>query len=318
MVAAGVPALGFAAAVPAEYVDLHYDLWHDPRDTLEFQTPAALHQSGRVAEALVRQLLSMEAFPDESGPYLYFDASQQVLRGPALWAIFVGFVALFLVAGIFWGGGPLREKPKLWLQVSPHFLGFWLPLIASILLLYLFVEIGLLEEYYLYPATSKDPLLLEPYWPAIGLFVLAVGLLLIVGRSVVKRVSMLSQNASWAYYKGLAFIVIGVCGVWVLAVNPFSLFFFVPLLFWFLIGGRSGVGRAFDVVLFLVGGLAVYGLIYQFGFQVLRYDFGFFWFLMNLIATQTIGSGAVLVSTAIIAAGLTMVVRAPSVGLRPK
>lgn len=97
LVAAGVPALGFAGHKPLEKTEEHYAGWHTPEDTMERQSPATLAQSGLVAEAVVRQLLSMQTFPQESGPYLYFDGSSQVLRGLPLWLIFISFVALFFV-----------------------------------------------------------------------------------------------------------------------------------------------------------------------------------------------------------------------------
>jgi len=100
IVAAGVPALGFAGHVPAQNADEHFRLWHDPDDTLDRQSAATLGQSGRTVEALLRQLLSMKSFPEESGPYLYFDGSRQVLRGLPLWLIFIAFVAIFFLGGV--------------------------------------------------------------------------------------------------------------------------------------------------------------------------------------------------------------------------
>ena len=89
MVAAGIPALGFAGRAPAEAAELHWQTYHTPDDTLEYQSPDTLHHTGRVAEALLRQLMSQDTFPDESGPFLYLAASDRVLRGWPLWLIFI-------------------------------------------------------------------------------------------------------------------------------------------------------------------------------------------------------------------------------------
>jgi hypothetical protein len=166
IIAAGVPALGFGAGVPAEYGDEHYRLWHDPDDSMENQSPYALEQSGLITEALIRQLLVMESFPEQSGPYLYFEGSQQILSGWPLYLIFIGFVALFFVGSFFIGRDSLVEKGKQWLGALPHFIGLWLPLIASVLLLYLLVEVRLMDEFTSYPGTTKDYSQLNPRWPA--------------------------------------------------------------------------------------------------------------------------------------------------------
>jgi hypothetical protein len=99
----------------------------------------------------------------------------------------------------------------------------------------------------------------------------------------------------------------------VLLRNPFSLLFMLPLVFWFLIRGRAKFGKALDVLFFLLGGLVIYGLIYQFGFVTLRYDFAFLWYLLNMFSIRMLSFVSAAVITAIIAAGLAMVVKPPVV-----
>jgi hypothetical protein len=120
MVAAGVPALGFATLYAEGTQELVWDTYHTPSDTMEHESSAALYQSGRISEALIRQLLSMEAFPQESGPYVYFDGSRQVLRGAPLWLIFVAFVACFFGGSLFIDGKLSAEKWIAWRNVLPH------------------------------------------------------------------------------------------------------------------------------------------------------------------------------------------------------
>ncbi len=309
MVAAGIPALGFAGHVPAELSDEHYRLWHDPDDTLDRQSAESLGQSGLIAEALIRQLLGTETFPQESGPYLYFESSRQVLRGAPLWAIFVGFVALFFLGSVLIGRSPMPEKFRRWSNVLPHFLGLWLPLLASILLLYGFVAVGLMDAYARYPATTKDPALLNPRWPAIILYLVGLFVFLVAGRRLARRYTV--QLPQFSDIKSFAFFVITLGGVYLLAINPFSLLFFAPLLFWYLIGGRRGIGRALDIVLLLLGGLVVYGLLYVFGFLTLRYNWLFFWYLMNMFSIRMVGFWTAAMITAVIGAGLAMVVNPP-------
>ena len=311
VVAAGVPAFGFTGHVPAEFSDLHYHLWHDPDDTLEHQSAESLGQSGLIAEALIRQLLSMESFPQESGPYLYFEDTQQVLRGAPLWAIFAVFIGLFFLGSIWVDRSPLREKLRGWRNVLPHFLGLWLPLLASIILLYGFVAVGLMSSYHTYPATTKDPDLLHPRWPAVILFLVGLILFLFIGRYFVRHYVGHWAQPEHQEIKSFALFVIGLGGLYVIAINPFSLLFFVPILFWFLIRGRRGMGRVLDILFFLLGGLVVYALIYIFGFLTLRYNLAFLWYMLNMFSIQMIGFSTATMITAVIAAGLAMIVNPP-------
>jgi hypothetical protein len=309
LVARGVPAMGLSAHVPPGFTEAHFNLWHDPSDTLEQQTAKTLGQSGLVAEALIRQLVSMGSFPQESGPYLYFDESGQVLRGAPLWAIFIAFVAIFGAVSWLTGRRPPHEMLRGWREALPQFLGLWLPLVLSIVLLYVMVALGLMDKYHLYPATSKDPLLYQPRWPAVIIFMVGLGALLFLGRRLAAGAGGDEQPR---YIKSLAMLVIALCGLYILAVNPFGLFFMMPLLFWLLIRGRRGLGRPLDVLFFLLGGLVVYALVYTFGFIVLRLNWAMLWYLLNMFSVGMISFPMAAVIMAIIAAGLTLVVDPPA------
>ena len=310
MVAAGVPALGFGAGYQSEYADEHYRLWHDPDDNMENQSPEALEQSGLISEAWIRQLLSMETFPEQSGPYLYFDEDQQVLRGAPLYLIFIAFVGLFFMGSYFIGTRTIQKKRIGWREALPHYLGLWLPLVASILLLYLFVEVGIMDKYHLYPATTKDPAMLNPRWSAVILFLLGLGLFFWIGRRLVRKHA--GAVPEFWETKSLAFLFIGLVGVYIVIANPFSLLFLVPVLLWFLIRGRKGIGKLLDIFLFILGGLMVYALIYFFGFLLLRYGFVFLWMFMNIISIRMFSFPAMLAGTAVIAAGLSLIVTPPA------
>ncbi len=311
MVAAGVPAIGFTGAFPPEFADLNYKLWHDPEDTLAHQSAESVGHVGVITEALIRQLQAMETFPQESGPYLYFDESGRTLRGAPLWAGFIGFIALFFVGSAFIGNSPLKEKATAWARALPHFLSLWLPLVGGVLLLYLFVPLGLLLDFELYPATTKDPYLLNPRWLPIGLFLAGLALFYIIARWVYHRFAGNLVAPEGGERKSFAFLIIGLAGLYVLGANPFSLLFFVPLVFWFLFRGKRGAWKLWDILVFLLGGLVVYALVYFFGFLTLRYDFAFLWMFLNMFAIKMVGFSTALASTAILAAGLGVVVEPP-------
>ena len=66
-VAAGVPAVGFAGGMAPEDGELNWQTYHSPEDLMKYQSADVLYQSGRIPEALIRQLLSMQTFPARVG-----------------------------------------------------------------------------------------------------------------------------------------------------------------------------------------------------------------------------------------------------------
>ena len=65
------------------------------------------------------------------------------------------------------------------------------------------------------------------------------------------------------------------------------------------------------MVLFILGGLMVYALIYFFGFLILRYEFVFLWYFISAISTGTFSFVDVAAGAAVMAAGLSMIVNPP-------
>jgi hypothetical protein len=309
LVAAGVPAFGLGGHAPPAHRELHWETYHSPLDDVSLQSAEVLGHAGRATEALVRQLLAMERVPDrDTGPYVYFADTERVLRGAGLWLIFGGFVLVWLIPY----GRPGRDLASLRAALA-HLAGLWLPLVALLPVLYGLVAVGWMDAYHLYPATTRDPALYEPRWPAVAAALIALALLLALGRWVSARLG--AGAAGIAARRRLARLVIGLAGLYVLAVNPFSLLFFLPLPCWLLIGGRRSAGRLtrrlIDIALFLAGCGWLFALIYVFGFEVLRNDLAVLWYLMMMFSIRMIGfvTGAVLL--AVLAAGLSLVVSPP-------
>ena len=308
----GVPGIGLSARVPAEFSDLHYECWHGLCDNMDLQSPYSLEQSGIISEALIRQLLAMDTFPESTGPYLYFDGNQEVLTGWPLYLIFIGFVSLFFIGSYFIQRESITEKVKSWTSALPHFLGLWLPLIAGILLLYLMVIVGVMQEFTSYPGTTKDITQLNPSWLAITIFLVGLAVFFATGRWLVRRLVGDREEPHFGSIKSLAFLIIAVIALLILIIDPFALIFFIPVLFWFLIGGRKGAWKIVDVILFILGGLMIYALIYSFGFLLLRYGFGFLWYFISAISTGTFSFVDVAAGAAVMAAGLSMIVNPPN------
>jgi hypothetical protein len=143
------------------------------------------------------------------------------------------------------------------------------------------------------------------------LFVVGLAVFLGLGRKLAGRYGARLAELSPGQFNSFGLFVIGLTGLYILAINPFSLLFLVPTLSWFLIGGRRGLGRAFDIVLFALGGLVVYALLYFFGFVILRNGFAVLWYLMMMFSIRMISFPTAVAITAIVAAGLSMIVNPP-------
>lgn len=310
MVAAGIPALGLATTYAEGHDQELWDTYHSPEDLMQYEDPRVLHRSGRAAEAILRELLTRDHFPDESGPYLHFDDRRQVLRGAPLHALFLALVAAFALAA--WLPARRRLLPAL-RAAFPAFLALWLPLFASIVFLYLLVAVGLMDAYHLYPATAKDPALFNPRWPAVILYIaFLAGLLVAARRLVARRAPPLPAPPTPSDRRSLAFAAVTLAAGYILAINPFSLLFFVPLLAWLLLCCREGAARALDLALFFLGGLVVYALLYFFGFVILRNGWAILWYLQMMFSIRMISAPTALAITAVLAAGLSLVVPPPA------
>ncbi len=308
MVARGVPAFGFAGRVPPKFTEHHWLTYHSPKDVIDYQSPRVLGNIGLATEALLRRLQERSEFPRNSGPYLYF-GGDSAFTGFPLWAIFLAVIALFLAASFL-----LRERGRGWNQYRlplAHFLSLWLPLIGGLLVLYLLVAVGLMDKYYLYPATSKDPAIYTPRWPAVFIFAGVLVVLYIFSRKIYwKFNSRLSpKESSLSSVKSFSFLIVAAAAVYIASINPFSLIFLLPTLFWLLISpSRSFARKALNLFLFLAGGSVVFALLYFFGFIIMRNDFAILWYLMMMLSIQMVSFVTVSFSAAVLAAGLALLV----------
>ena len=310
-VAAGMPSFGLTGICDSDFLDECYNTWHDPSDTLETQSALSLGQAGRATEALIRQLFLTDEFPRQPGRYLYFESSAASLRGLPLTLIFLLPISLFLARAFLIDRRSLAEKARAWRSALPHYLSLWLPLTVSVVLLYGLVEVGLLDKFTYYFATTKDPAWTHPRWLAIGIWFLALVGMILLSRRLAARPSA-ALAPSHPTIRSLAFLAIGLAAIFVLLTNPFSLIFMLPLFSWLLIRGRRWPGYLLDLAFFLLGGLMIYFLIYFFGFAILRIGLYILWYLLMMFAIPMIHPAAAVAIAAILAAGLSLVVRPPA------
>jgi Peptidase family M28 len=299
MVAAGIPAFGFAGAVPQEYAELHWQTYHSPGDLAELQSAVSLFNTGRAVEALVQELLTKENFPEEAGPYIYFSNGNKVLRGFPLWTIFILIIIPFA-----WKATAIIIQTKTTLSQFTlsglRFLSIWLPLVIGILGLYAFVSLGLMDKYELYPATSKDPALFHPHWGAVILWLFLLTILFYLGRRFLLKIPAVDFVAA----RLLAMVMVVLFGIYLLVINPFSLLFIIPLLFWLLVDpDKSKPG---NILLFLLSTILLFILLYFFGFVILRNNFAILWYIMMMFSIKMVSFSTAIMIAGLMAAGWSL------------
>jgi len=311
MVSAGIPSFGFTGAYPPESEERVWDTYHSPNDLTQYQSTESLGHVGRITEAIIRQCLAMDSFPEESGPYIYFSGSHKIFNGFPLWILWLTLPAGFFFISFRWYQKCRPFQFRLWKGAMIHFLSLWIPLILSVILTYFFVAIGWMDTYHLYPATSKDAAIYTPYWPVVILWVIGLSLMFWAGRTLekiyVKRKKMIYRH----YIKPLAWLVIGLCALWFFQRNPFSLILMVPLFAWYFISGRESGGRLADSLLFLSGYVLIFVLIYFFGFVIMKNGFSILWYLMMMFSIHMISLPMAAMIMAVITSGLIMTVNPP-------
>ena len=309
MVAVEIPSFGFTGSVPPEFIEEVWATYHSPDDLIKYQSAETLGHTGRITEAIIRQCLAMESFPAESGPYLYHNESQKVFTGFPLWLIFLSFPTLFFLISFQLGGKSFSGLINQWKVPVIHFISLWIPLISSILMTYIFVAVGLMDKYHLYPATSKDPAIYSPKWTAVILWIVGLGVLFWIGRKIAAHFLLQSQKLPINVIKQFGFVILGLCGLWLLWRNPFSLIFLCPTFVWIFISGRKRSGKLIDILIFLSGCLLIFILIYFFGFVIMKNGFAILWYLMMMFSVQMISFPTAALIMACLAVGLGMVVK---------
>ncbi len=315
LVAAGVPAFGFAGIAPAEFAESHYETYHSPGDTMEIQSAATLTGVGRSTEALVRHLQTQASLPGASGPYLLFAESDNVLSGPLLWLIFGLFTLLFFAAALWLGRRSQDGLFAGWRTALPHFLGLWIPMVLAVLSLYAMTAVGLLQRFDRYFAVPKHPAYTNPRWPAVIIFLVGLVVFFYLGRRLAGRFQR--GRPDFLSVKSLAILAVALALLYITIFNPFSLLIAVPLVFWLLITGRRGPAFGLDLLFFVLGSALLVYLLYTFGFAILRIDWYILWYVLMMMAVPMVGFFTMAVITAIVAAGLSLVVRPPAVTTAP-
>lgn len=312
LIAQRLPAIGLNGWTQGDREEQSVQLLYSPVDTIGKQSAEVLQQSGSAVEGLYRQLQTLETSLANRAPYLYYAESEQQLRPGFILLVLIALVLIFFVVSYYIGSKEQGGYLAGIVAALPHFLGLWLPLLASLLVLYLFVAIGLVEDYDVYPATFNDPVISQPKYIVLLLWIIALWEFFQLGRRAIDLYMQQRPAISFNNTKSLALVIIGLGAAYVLMLNPMSVILIFPLLTWLFISGRQGRGKVLDIILLLLGTALVLISSVYLGFQILGNSVAILWYFLLLIAIRTISFSSALAITAMIAAGISLVIPPPT------
>ncbi len=297
----GVPALGlggFAEEWP------HY---HLPGDTIERISPDTLEQGGKLTEAVVRELNTRKEIPPAQQDYLYFDQEERsffIPASPLAAANFVLILPLILAMAyqlnFFYRAGKNLKIPFL------HALVNVLPPLAGLITLYLLDCTAIFPQFTFYPAPPLDPILYQPRWGGIVIFLMAI----IIGALLARYLRQhYLEPAEPMGTKTAALLILTFVAVAAYIKNPYTVFFILPVvLLWPFLPGyfpRSKRKRIAAIVLFFAGGLFLYGGVYFFG-VILQLGGYMLWYLMLMLSLRMVAPYTALAACLVIGSGLTL------------
>lgn len=169
---AGIPAVNLTGrSVDADRAEVGY---HSPQDTIENLKLSSIESFGFAAERIVRTLDALSSIP--AGSPDSFRLSRGLFLDPVIIRMLHCLLFVPLPLSIYfhlrnnYGRIAVREIGREILA----YLAALIPMLTMYLSIVLFRVLALLPSYDLYPATAKDPVLLDPAWGLIA-GILAIG-----------------------------------------------------------------------------------------------------------------------------------------------
>jgi hypothetical protein len=224
-------------------------------------------------------------------------------------AVFTGtfFLAAFLTGRRLPGGilDALREG-------LAHYLALWLPIVASLFVLYLFVAVDSFSNIDLFPANPEELATFSPRWLAVILYLVALAELLNLGRGLEAVLFDYLGHPNFLQVKTLALVMVGLGCLYFLLTGPLAIALYLPVASWIFITGRQGWGRVLDIALFFFGG-AVFLAFILFAATIPPNDGPeVLWYMLMAMAVRAVSTPTAIATTIILAAGLSLVVKLPA------
>lgn len=305
---AGIPAinLGSLSTDPSRAKAIRHSL----QDTIENLRTAGFEKYGRAAECTVRMLDDLQSIPEGSaGSLRLWDslflkpAAMPVLH--AFSFLPVAFILYFYAknhCGRLNSLGIGRE-----LLVC---LGTILPFLAVYFFIGLARALRRIPIYALYPATDKDPVLLNPAWNVLGI-ILAASLFLaaffyIIGRYSVRDLPKPDFYVSKLVLLALMLIIV----VPALLRNSYwaTSFLLLPAWVWALVGpGRSRTDRLRNAVWVLLAGVPYYAALWIYSSR-LDLGWNYIWYQVLALSSGLFPASGFMLGSAAVALGIRFLV----------
>jgi hypothetical protein len=299
----GVPAFDLGVTAPS------WPYYHTPEDTADKIAPFPIAQAGLLTEAVLLELDARKRLPPGQQVYLYFNRE----RGTYLPSSALHLIMLALLLPLF------RTACKSWREARPakdQVLSVLarlalnaLPLLGGLTALYALAAANLIPRFSLYPAPPRDPVLYQPAYSAVAVFLAVVIILAWVSR----RCAAALPDRDAAVRRAVVLVSLSLLSLIVFAKNGFALLLLLPCNYlWPLIRERKGgAGRALNAVLLPAGGVVVCALLYFFA-QVIYVGWYMWWYFLQMLAFRMIAPYAALAGIAAVSCGLTLAAYAPA------
>jgi hypothetical protein len=275
---AGIPAINLGSVS----VDRARDkaIYHSSQDTIENLKISGLEKYGLTAERIVRTLDAVQSMPARSsGSFRLWDALylKPTVISPLHAISFLPFVIIFYFH--------LRNYHKRMnrLGIGREFLvclGTVLPFLAVYFFISLARALRQLPFYSLYPATAKDPVLLNPPWNVLGI-ILGAALILGIFFYIIGKYSIRELPKPDFYVSKLILLVLLLLTITLAFLrNSYwaTAFLLLPSWIWALVGcGRTQTERIQNGIWILVAGIPYYAALWVYS---TRLDMGwnFIWY----------------------------------------
>lgn len=286
--AAGIPAVN----ITTRATDLEWQrmIYHSEEDTMEHIRPETVAIYGQTAELILRSLDEMQAIPSES--MLYYKYNGRYLPGWLINALqLLVFMPLFLILAFDFGkvkNNLQRVLRKSGLRTLFLFIsGF-----AGYLVLLVLPLTELMVRYELYPATQKDPVLYNPQYIPVGIFLFTMVATGVIIFKLLKPRLYLSanndENDKKDIFMASRWLMLCLLAVLILVTwaegSGFAgtIFLFLPAYLWpWIVYPSSGVKKVLNLFLLIAGSAVFLVFIYIFA---TTYQVGVIWWYMLLAA----------------------------------
>lgn len=305
---AGIPAinLGSVSVDRARESAIH----HSSQDTIENLKTAGFEKYGLAAERIVRTLDALQSIPAGSaGSFKLWDA---LYLKPTVTSLLhaISFLPLVIILYFHLRNYHKRMNP---LGIGREFLvclGTVLPFLAIYFFIRLASALRQLPFYSLYPATAKDPVLLNPPWNVLGI-ILGAALILGIFFYIIGKYSIRELPKPDFYVSKLVLLVLLLITIALaLLRNSYwaTAFLLLPAWIWALVGcGRTQTERIRNGIWILFAGIPYYAALWIYSSR-LDMGWSFIWYQVLALNSGLFAAPSFILGTVAVVLGIRFLI----------